>query len=330
MFLPAQTGDTPGDPAAQADQTMGRLLAAAPDPLTRLTVYLTDRAWQDPVDAVIARHLGDATPARSTVIATGLPDPASLVAIEAETAGLDLPLPGLTDPEAAVTTRRHGGGEAAAAAQAEAVFAQLGEHLARHGAALTDVCKITMQITDRAYRQAVYGVLGRALPGVFPVSTGLIVSGLADPHALFQLEAYAAAGGPHERLRRYRSSEMPYGLHRQSFAMEFCMVVRAGNRIFLRGQTGMTLDGRLVGLNDPAAQARQAVENVGTLLAEVGADLSHATRLVTYVTDRAHLRPVLDEVEPAFAGSQAARTAWIVKGLAAPEILMEIDVHAVL
>src|SRR5579875_3564610 len=253
-----------------------RLLAEAGaglEQLARLTVYLTDRAWAEPVETVLARHLGAAVPARSLVIAAGLPDPASLVAIEAETQALDIAVPGLADPHAAATARRHGGGEGAAAAQAEAVFTELADYLARHGAALTDVCQITMQITDRAYRQAVYGVLGRMLPSVFPVSTGLIVSGLHDPHALFQLEAYAVAGGPHERLRRYRSSDMPYGLERQSFAMDFCMVVRAGNRIFLRGQTGMTIDGRLVGLNDPAAQARRAVDNVGALLADVGADL---------------------------------------------------------
>ncbi len=165
-------------------------------------------------------------------------------------------LAGLTDPAAAATVRRHGHGPEAAAAQAEAVFALVHERLAQAGGSATDVCKITMQITDRAYRQAVYGVLGRALAGIWPVSTGLIVNGLADPDALFQLDAYAVRGGPHERLRRYRSSDVPYGLQRQAFSMEFCMVVLAGRRIFLRGQTGMTLGRDLVGLNDAGAQAR--------------------------------------------------------------------------
>ncbi|MBV8913335.1 MAG: RidA family protein, partial [Acetobacteraceae bacterium] len=159
---------------------------------------------------------------------------------------------------------------------------------------------------------------------------GLIVPGLLDPHALFQLEAYAVAGGPHERLRRYRSSDIAYGYQRQSFSMEFCMVVRAGRRVFLRGQTGMDFGRALIGAGDAAAQARQAIGNVRTLLADVGADFSHATRLVTYVTDRAYLEPVLGEVEAAFAASPVPGTSLIVKGLAAPELLMEIDVHATL
>lgn len=241
----------------------------------------------------------------------------------------ELFLPGLTDPAAAATVRRHGHTPEAAAAQAESVFASLAAHLAQHGATLTDTCKITMQITDRAYRQSVYGVLGRALAGIYPVSTGLIVPALPDPDALFQLDAYAVAGGPHERFRRYRSTDIAYGLEQQSFSMEFCMLVRAGKRLFLRGQTGMDFGRNLIGLNDPAAQARQAIENVRLLLADAGADLTHATRLVTYVTDRAHLAPVLAVVEPAFAVCPVASTELIVKGLAAPEILMEIDVHAV-
>ena len=235
-------------------------------------------------------------------------------------------LPGLYDSAALEAVRRHGHSPQAAAAQAEAVFDQLAAALPGR---LTDVCKITMQITDRAYRQSVYGVLGRRLAGVFPVSTGLIVKALPDPDALFQLEAWAVPGGPHQRLRKYRSTSEAYGLHKQSFVSDFCMAVVAGRRVFLRGQTGGALDGGMVGLNDPAAQARQAIENVRVLLSEAGAGLSDAVKLVTYVTDRAYLEPVRAAVLPAFAGSPAVVTELVVKGLAAPELLMEIDVHAV-
>ena len=216
--------------------------------------------------------------------------------------------------------------EAAAVAQAEAVFDALEADLAAQGGQLTDLCKITMQLTDRAYRQAVYGVMGRRLMGVRPVSTGLIVAGLQDPAALFQLDAFAVPGGPHQRLRPYRSSSMPYGLAKQPFEAEFCMVVVARARIFLRGQTGLTLDGRFTTTGDAAGQARIARANVVALLGEAGATLENAVHATVYVTDRAFIAPVMAALDlPVLP-----HTLFVVKGLAAPELLMEVDVHAVL
>lgn len=217
-----------------------------------------------------------------------------------------------------------------AAAQAEAVFDELERRIAEQGGQLTDLCKITMQITDRAYRQAVYGVMGRRLLGVRPVSTGLIVKGLHDPAALFQLDAFAVPGGPHRRIRPYRSTSMPYGLDRQPFEAEFCMAVLAGRRVFLRGQTGLTLEGGFTTLGDPGGQARVAIGNVEALLADAGATLADAVHATIYVTDRAHIPAVTAALLPRLSKCPIPHTLFVVKGLAAPEILMEIDVHAVL
>ena len=41
---------------------------------------------------------------------------------------------------------------------------------------------------------------------------------------------------------------------------------RAGNFVFLQGQTGLTLDGEIVARGDPAGQTRQAMENIRTLM----------------------------------------------------------------
>jgi enamine deaminase RidA (YjgF/YER057c/UK114 family) len=170
--------------------------------------------------------------------------------------------------------------------------------------------------------------MGRRLMGVRPVSTGLIVNGLEDPHALFQLDAWAVPGGPHQRLRPYRSTSMPYGSTHQPFVAEFCMVAKAGRDVFLRGQTGMSLDGVFQGEGDAGAQARVAMDNVEALLADAGATLADAVHAMVYVTDRAWLRPTLRAVVPRFAGCPVPVTALIIRGLAAPEILMEVDVRA--
>ncbi|MCB0030293.1 MAG: hypothetical protein KDE28_20425, partial [Anaerolineales bacterium] len=59
------------------------------------------------------------------------------------------------------------------------------------GSKLAHICKVTIYITDRAYREPVYQVVGRWLKGVYPVSTGLIVSGLAKPEYLMEIDIEA-------------------------------------------------------------------------------------------------------------------------------------------
>lgn len=59
------------------------------------------------------------------------------------------------------------------------------------GSDLSHVCKIVIYITDRAYREPVYRVIGRWLKGVHPVSTGIIVNGLAKPEYMMEIDIIA-------------------------------------------------------------------------------------------------------------------------------------------
>ena len=59
------------------------------------------------------------------------------------------------------------------------------------GSKLEHICKTTIYITDRAYREAVYREVGKALKGVHPCSTGLIVNGLAIPELLMEIDVEA-------------------------------------------------------------------------------------------------------------------------------------------
>ena len=105
---------------------------------------------------------------------------------------------------------------------------------------------------------------------------------------------------------------------------------RAGNLVFLQGQTGLTLDGDTVHPYDPAGQARQALENIRTLLELAGGSLADVVKIVVYVTDRAHRKlayPVIDEV---FGELKPCSTGLIVSGLALPELVVEIDAYAVI
>jgi enamine deaminase RidA (YjgF/YER057c/UK114 family) len=78
-----------------------------------------------------------------------------------------------------------------AAGQAEQAMANVAELLAEAGARLEDICKITIFLTDPRHREPVYRTVGRWLKGVFPVSTGLVVSALARPEWLVEIDVIA-------------------------------------------------------------------------------------------------------------------------------------------
>ena len=77
------------------------------------------------------------------------------------------------------------------AAQAEQAMRNIEQLLSEAGARLDEICKIVIYLTDIRYREAVYGVVGRWLRGVHPVSTGIVVSGLARPEWLVEIDATA-------------------------------------------------------------------------------------------------------------------------------------------
>lgn len=77
------------------------------------------------------------------------------------------------------------------AAQAEQAMANIKMLLEEAGSELAHVCKITIYIVDPRYREDVYRTVGRWLKGVFPVSTGIVVSALARPEWLVEIDATA-------------------------------------------------------------------------------------------------------------------------------------------
>lgn len=78
-----------------------------------------------------------------------------------------------------------------AAGQAEQAMYNIDMLLKEVGGELEDICKITIYIIDPRYREDVYRVVGKWLKGVFPVSTGIVVSALARPEWLVEIDATA-------------------------------------------------------------------------------------------------------------------------------------------
>ena len=78
-----------------------------------------------------------------------------------------------------------------AAAQAEQAMRNIEKLLGEAGARVEHICKITIYLTDPRFREAVYRTVGSHLKSVYPVSTGIVVVGLARPEWLVEVDVIA-------------------------------------------------------------------------------------------------------------------------------------------
>ncbi|GAB2888571.1 RidA family protein [Streptomyces mayteni] len=78
-----------------------------------------------------------------------------------------------------------------AGAQADRAMANIKLLLEEAGSRMDHLVKLTIYLTDPRYREAVYRSVGRWTRGVHPISTGLVVSALARPEWLCEIDAIA-------------------------------------------------------------------------------------------------------------------------------------------
>ena len=59
------------------------------------------------------------------------------------------------------------------------------------GGKMEHLCKVVVYLTDVRHREAVYRTMGEYIRNVHPVSTGVVVTGLARPSWLVEIDATA-------------------------------------------------------------------------------------------------------------------------------------------
>ncbi len=59
------------------------------------------------------------------------------------------------------------------------------------GGQMDHICRVVVYLTDIRYRQDVYREMGHWLKGVFPCSTGLVITALARPEWIVEIEITA-------------------------------------------------------------------------------------------------------------------------------------------
>jgi enamine deaminase RidA (YjgF/YER057c/UK114 family) len=109
----------------------------------------------------------------------------------------------------------------------------------------------------------------------------------------------------------------------------YARAVRAGNLVFVSGTTATDAEGRIVGGGDPGAQARQIFANIERALRGVGASLRDVVRTRMFVTDIARWEEVGRAHGEVFRDIRPAATLVQVSGFVHPDMLVEIEVDAV-
>jgi enamine deaminase RidA (YjgF/YER057c/UK114 family) len=110
-------------------------------------------------------------------------------------------------------------------------------------------------------------------------------------------------------------------------------IAAEGTLVFVAGQVGWTAAGRFE-TADFAGQARQALENIRTVLATAGARPEHVTRMTWYVCNRREYLASLKEVGRAYRDIMGwhypAMTLVEVQALLEEGAKVEIEATAVL
>jgi enamine deaminase RidA (YjgF/YER057c/UK114 family) len=110
----------------------------------------------------------------------------------------------------------------------------------------------------------------------------------------------------------------------------YSRAVKVGNTIHVAGTTGLGPDGKVIAINDPYAQAAQALKIIERALQQLGASLQNVVRTRIYVTNMQYADAVIQAHGEVFKEIRPASTLVAVTRLIEPTMLVEIEADAII
>ncbi len=217
-------------------------------------------------------------------------------------------------------------------AQTRQVMAQIGRALGHFGASFDDVVKLNrlyvVQGTVADFEPAALACAAHFRePG--PAATGIPIPAHAREGQRIKIEVLAMLGTDGRHLPRRHS--WPESLWDWHVHLPYKHGLKCEEMIFLGGQVSLDKAGRAVAPHDLAAQARQAMIHIGTILRDLGADYDDVCKVTTVYEGRCggnDLHANLSIRSSFFSDPGPATTGIPLPVLAYPGMVIEIDVFA--
>jgi enamine deaminase RidA (YjgF/YER057c/UK114 family) len=120
----------------------------------------------------------------------------------------------------------------------------------------------------------------------------------------------------------------PIGMYSAGF------VADPARLVFVAGQVAIDAEGRIVGAADLKAQASQVYRNLAAVLAEAGCTLRDVVKFTTFLVRNEDWAPFAEWRKAEYPrlfpdGVYPANTGVVVRELARPELLLEVEAIAV-